>query len=263
MNFTVIIPARYASSRLPGKPLADISGRPMVVHVAERALKSGASDVLIATDHPGIADAAKRHGLTAVMTRADHASGTDRIAEVVRKKRYPADHIVVNVQGDEPLIAPALIRNVARTLDRRADAQISTACCPIHDVREFNNPNMVKVVLDHAGYALYFSRAPIPYARDAFAKGIKALPKNLPAYRHLGIYAYRCGFLQKYARLKPAAIEQFEALEQLRALAHGFRICVAVTRDAPHAGVDTAEDLARVKRVLARGSAFSAGAKKR
>lgn len=252
MKFTVIIPARYASSRLPGKPLADIAGKPMVVHVAERALKSGAADVLIATDHPEIAGAVQRYGLTAIMTRSNHASGTDRIAEVVRKKRYAASHIVVNVQGDEPLIAPALIRDVAKRLGREPDAQIATACCPIHDAQEFSNPNIVKVVLDDAGYALYFSRAPIPFARDAFAKGIKALPKGLPACRHLGIYAYRCGFLLKYARLKPAAIEQFEALEQLRALAHGFRICATVTRHAPHAGVDTAADLARVKRLLSR-----------
>ena len=252
MKFTVVIPARYASSRLPGKPLAEIAGQPMVVHVAQRALKSGATDVLIATDHPEIAAAARRHGFAAVMTRSDHASGTDRIAEVVRRRRYAANHIVVNVQGDEPLIDPALIRQVAVRLAREPGAQIATACCPIHDGREFTNANIVKVVLDDAGFALYFSRAPIPFARDAFARGIKALPRGLPAYRHLGIYAYHCAFLRKYSRLRPATIERFEALEQLRALANGFRICAVVTRKTPHAGVDTPRDLARIRRVIAR-----------
>jgi 3-deoxy-manno-octulosonate cytidylyltransferase (CMP-KDO synthetase) len=253
MNFVVIIPARHASTRLPGKPLADIAGKPMVVRVAERAAKSGAQEVLVATDHAGIAEAVEHHGYTAVMTRADHASGTDRIAEVVAKRRYGAQRIVVNVQGDEPLIAPALIRQVARELARRRDAHIATACCPISGARELASPSIVKVVVDNDGYALYFSRAPIPYARDAFAKGIRALPRGLPAYRHLGIYAYRCAFLRRYTRLKPAPIEAFEALEQLRALAHGFRICVTVTASAPHAGVDTLHDLQRVRKLLKQG----------
>ncbi|MDH5535049.1 MAG: 3-deoxy-manno-octulosonate cytidylyltransferase [Betaproteobacteria bacterium] len=253
MDFVVVIPARHASSRLPGKPLAEIAGRPMVVHVAERAAKSGAQEVLVATDHDDIAEAVTLHGYTAVMTRRDHASGTDRTAEVVARRRYGARRIIVNVQGDEPLIAPALIRRVAHELARHRDADIATACCPIAEAHELASPNIVKVVLDRDGYALYFSRAPIPYARDAFAKGIRSLPLKLPAYRHLGIYAYRCGFLRRYARLAPTAIERFEALEQLRALAHGFRICVAITGKAPHAGVDTARDLARVRRLVGRG----------
>lgn len=250
MDFTVIIPARHGASRLPGKPLALIAGKPMVVHVAERARKSGAREVLVATDHAGIAEAVAQHGFPAVMTRGDHASGTDRVAEVAARRRLRADHVVVNVQGDEPLIDPALIRETAAALGRRHSAEIATACCPIAGARELTNPGIVKVVLDDLGYALYFSRAPIPYARDAFANGVKALPHGLPAYRHLGIYAYRTAFLKRYARLAAAPIERFEALEQLRVLAHGFRICVTITGKAPHAGVDTPADLARVRRLL-------------
>lgn len=250
MHFTVIIPARYASSRFPGKPLADLGGKPMVVRVAERATRSGADEVIVATDHAGIAQAVEAHGHTVVMTRADHATGTDRLAEVVRKRRYGVRHVVVNVQGDEPLIPPALIRQVARSLATHREAAIATACHPLTSASEFANPNVVKVVLDRDGYALYFSRAPIPYARDAFAGGIKRLPAGLPVYRHLGIYAYRCAFLHKFGTLRPASIEKFEALEQLRALAHGYRISVAVTRAAPHPGVDTPADLARVQRTF-------------
>jgi len=252
--FIVVIPARFASSRLPGKPLADIGGKPMVVHVAERAARSGAAEVLVATDHREIAAACARHGFQAVMTRRGHASGTDRIAEVAAKKGYGPNRIVVNVQGDEPLIDPALIRTVAANLLSHRDAQIATACHPIIAAHEIANPNVVKVVLDHAGYALYFSRAPVPYARDAFARGITAAPKQLPIYRHLGIYAYRCGFLRAFTRLKPALIERFEALEQLRALANGYRICVAVTRKVPHSGVDTFHDLEQVRRVISRNT---------
>lgn len=253
MDFTVIIPARYGSSRFPGKPLADIAGKPMVVRVAERAVQSGAREVLVATDHSVIAGAVQRHGHAAVLTRRDHVSGTDRLAEVASKRRFPAHHIVVNVQGDEPLIDPTLIRKVAASLARHRNAHIATACTPIRSAREIADANIVKVVLDEAGYALYFSRAPIPYARDAFAHGIRSIPRGLPVFRHLGIYAYRCGFLRRYARLAPAAIEHFEALEQLRALAHGWRICVAICSKSPHPGVDTRQDLARVRRVLRRG----------
>jgi 3-deoxy-manno-octulosonate cytidylyltransferase (CMP-KDO synthetase) len=245
--FAVIIPARHASTRLPGKMLADIGGKPMVVRVAEQARASGATEVVVATDHADIAQAVARHGFTAVLTREDHPSGTDRIAEVAAQRRYAPDDIVVNVQGDEPLIEPGLIRDVARQLADHADAAIATLCCPIVDAAQFTNPNVVKVVLDGKGYALYFSRAPIPYARDAFAQGIAALPAGLPVYRHLGIYAYRAGFLARYTQLTPAPLEEFEALEQLRALWHGHKISVAVTPAAPHAGVDTAEDLARVR----------------
>ena len=246
MNFTVIIPARYASTRFPGKPLADVAGKPMVVRVAAQAAKSGAREVIVATDHPEIARVVQAHGYAAMLTRADHATGTDRLAEVAAKRRFGARHVVVNVQGDEPLIPPALIRSVAKSLAAHKDAAIATACHPIKTAAEFANPNVVKVVLDNAGYALYFSRAPIPYARDAFAQGIAQLPPKLPAYRHLGIYAYRCEFLIAFRNMHPAAIEQFEALEQLRAMAYGHRICVAITRAAPHPGVDTPEDLTRI-----------------
>jgi 3-deoxy-manno-octulosonate cytidylyltransferase (CMP-KDO synthetase) len=252
MNFTVIIPARYASTRFPGKPLADIAGKPMVVRVAEQAAKSGAREVLVATDHAGIARAVEAHGFEAVMTRVNHATGTDRLAEVARKRGYGARDIVVNVQGDEPLIPPALIRNVAASLAAHRAASIATACHPITSAAEFTNPNVVKVTIDNAGYALYFSRAPIPWARDAFARGVKKLPDGLPAFRHLGIYAYRCGFLAAFGKMRPVPIERFEALEQLRALAHGHRICVAITRKAPHPGVDTPADLQRVQRMLRR-----------
>jgi 3-deoxy-manno-octulosonate cytidylyltransferase (CMP-KDO synthetase) len=248
MIFSVIIPARYASTRFPGKPLAEIAGKPMVVRVAEQAAKSGARDVIIATDHPKIAQAVEAHGFQAMMTLSDHPTGTDRLAEVARKRGYTARHIVVNVQGDEPLIPPALIRDVAASLAAHRAAAVATACHPISSAAEFANPNVVKVVLDNAGYALYFSRAPIPWARDAFANGIRRVPPHMPAYRHLGIYAYRCGFLAAFKKMRPVPIEQFEALEQLRALAYGHRICVAVTKLVPHPGVDTPEDLARIRR---------------
>lgn len=250
MKFTVIIPARYGSSRFPGKPLADVGGKPMVVRVADQARKSGAAEIIIATDHAGIALAAEKAGYQALMTRSDHETGTDRLAEVVAHRRYRPNHIVVNVQGDEPMVAPALIRRVAANLAARPSAAIATACHRITAAADLANTNVVKVVLDHAGFALYFSRAPIPYARDAYAAGIKAVPRGLPVYRHLGLYAYRCAFLNAFKGLKPATIERFEALEQLRALAHGYRISVVVTRTAPHAGVDTPADLERVRKLL-------------
>ncbi|MBI5911764.1 MAG: 3-deoxy-manno-octulosonate cytidylyltransferase [Betaproteobacteria bacterium] len=249
--FLVVIPARYASSRLHGKPLADIAGKPMVVHVAERARASGAKAVWVATDSQNVFDAVSRHGHQAVMTRPDHATGTDRIAEVAQLLGLADNEIVVNVQGDEPLIAPELIRAVALSLTEHGEASVATACHPIADAESLQNPNVVKVVLDRSGHALYFSRAPIPYARDSFAISQSALPPGLPSYRHIGIYAYRAGFLQIYGRLEPAAIERFEALEQLRALWHGHRIAVTVTAHAPEAGVDTDEDLARVRRIYA------------
>lgn len=249
MDFKVVIPARFASTRLPGKPLLDIAGKPMVAHVADRARESGAGEIWVATDHDGIAAAVRAAGYDVCVTSADHASGTDRIAEVVRRNRWADDEIVVNVQGDEPLIAPQLIRDVARALHDHPQAAIATVCHAIHDRATMFNPNVVKVVLDHAGYALYFSRAPIPYARDAFVSP-DAFPDGLPVYRHVGIYAYRAGFLETYQQLAPAAIEQFEALEQLRALWHGYRISVSITDEAPAAGVDTPEDLQRVRALL-------------
>ena len=249
MTFTVVIPARYASTRLPGKPLAMIAGKPMVVRVAERAARSGAANVIIATDDTRIANAVNDYGYQALMTRSDHATGTDRLGEVAAQLKLKADHIVVNVQGDEPLIAPRLIRLVAENLANHRLATIATAACRITDPKEFSNPNVVKVVLDQQDYALYFSRAPIPYPRD------QALPwRKLPAtpvYRHLGIYAYRCRFLKTYTHLAPSAIEHTEALEQLRALAYGYRISVARTT-APHAGVDTPQDLRRVRQWFRR-----------
>ncbi len=247
VHFSVMIPARFASSRLPGKALADIAGKPMIVHVAERARESGALRVCVATDDDGVREAVEQHGFTAVMTRPDHPSGTDRIAEVVAAQGFDPEDIVVNVQGDEPLIEPGLIRAVAGLLSDAPEAAIATACHAIHDAAEMFDPNVVKVVLDHEGYARYFSRAPIPWARDAFARSTSALPAGLPCYRHIGIYAYRARFLSTFPRLVPSPLERFEALEQLRALWHGFAIAVAVRHDAPHPGVDTPEDLERAR----------------
>ncbi len=247
MVFTVLIPARYASTRLPGKPLADIAGKPMVVRVAERARGAGASRVVVATDDERVRAAVAAHGVDVCMTRADHATGTDRLAEAAAALGLADDAIVVNVQGDEPLLEPALIRAMADLLARRPEAAIATACHPIVDAAEAFNPNVVKVVLDARGHALYFSRATIPWARDAFAADRTRLPPDLPLYRHYGLYAYRVAFLRAFPTLTPAPIEHFEALEQLRALWHGFRIVVEVTAGTPAPGVDTPEDLVRVR----------------
>ena len=241
-DFHVVIPARHASTRLPGKPLLLISGKPMVVRVAEQAAKSGARQIWIATDHHAIADAAREHGFKACLTKESHATGTDRIAEVVEQCGWRDDTIVVNVQGDEPLIPPALIRAVAEHLHTHAECAIATACHAIHDDASMRNPNIVKTVLDKNGNALYFSRAPIPYPRDCFAQQ-KPLPEGLPVLRHIGIYAYRASFLRAYGQLAPAAIEHFEALEQLRALYHGYKIGVVTAERAPPGGVDTEQDL--------------------
>ena len=240
MSFHVIIPARYGSSRFPGKPLADIAGRPMVVRVCERALRSGAASVHVATDDERIGAAAQAAGHRFVMTRADHPSGTDRIAEAVRLLGLADDEIVVNVQGDEPLIAPALIAQVASLLEERNDASVSTACHAIHDENALSNPNVVKVVLDARGYALYFSRSQIPYPRQAGGTW----------YRHAGIYAYRTEFVRRYAALAPAPVERSEALEQLRVLWHGYRIAVAVSAIEIPPGVDTPQDLEAVRRMV-------------
>lgn len=253
MGFIAVVPARYASTRFPGKPLADIGGKPMVVRVAERARQSAAEAVVIATDHDDIRRAAAAHGWEVVMTRADHASGTDRLAEVAEKLGLADDKVVVNVQGDEPLIEPAAIDRVAAELISHPDAAIATAAHPLHSPTDFFSADVVKVVCDARGYALYFSRAPIPFARDAFAAlrakplASASLPAGLPALRHIGLYAYRVGFLRRYAGLTPAPIENFEALEQLRALYAGERIRVAILENAPAAGVDTPQDLARVR----------------
>jgi len=245
MAFKVVIPARYASARLPGKPLLDIAGKPMVVRVAERAQKSGASEVVIATDFEKIMQTAQEHNIKAVMTRLDHASGTDRIAEVAEKLGWNDDEIVVNVQGDEPLIEPKLIQEVAEHLANSGAAVMATACHAIHDEASMINPNIVKVVMDASGNALYFSRAPIPYPRDEVHK------QAIQAHRHIGIYAYRVGFLKKYATLAPSDLEKIESLEQLRVLYHGYKIGVAITQNAPANGVDTQEDLDAVRKIFA------------
>jgi len=251
--FTVIIPARYASTRLPGKPLADIGGKPMVVRVALRAQRAGATRVIIATDDQRIKSAAEAHGIAACLTRADHATGTDRLAEAAEIIGLDDDAIVVNVQGDEPLLSTELIRAMAELLDAHPDAAIATACHPIADPAEAFNPNVVKVVLDHRNYALYFSRATIPWAREAFAAGRDRVPEGLPLYRHYGLYAYRVRFLRAFPTLAPAPIERFEVLEQLRAMWHGFRIVVKITAGTPAPGVDTPEDLERVRVLFAAG----------
>ncbi len=247
--FYVVIPARYASSRLPGKPLLEIAGKPMVVCVAERAKESGAKQTIVATDDQRIVDAVTRHGYAAMLTRANHVSGTDRIAEVALHEGWHDDAIVVNVQGDEPLIDISLIVEVAKTLANSKAAVMATACHPIQSKADFLNPNIVKVVLDGQSNALYFSRAPIPYPRDAFASD-EVLPIGIPAYRHVGLYAYRAGFLKQYANIKPAAIEQYECLEQLRVLHQGYKIAVAISENTPASGVDTESDLAYVRSLM-------------
>ena len=239
-QFAVVIPARYASTRFPGKPLADLGGRPMVVRVCERARESGADPVCVATDDLRIADAVRQHGFEARMTRADHASGTDRIAEAAVQMGLADEAIVVNVQGDEPLIAPQLIAKVAAALQANPQASVATACHPIHDAAEFANPNVVKAVLNHRSEALYFSRAGIPHSRLGEAS----------ALRHVGIYAYRVGFLKRYATLAPSPLEQAEQLEQLRVLWHGYRIATVIEEGAIPPGVDTPADLQVVLRLL-------------
>ncbi|MFZ3173889.1 MAG: 3-deoxy-manno-octulosonate cytidylyltransferase [Thiobacillus sp.] len=246
MRFRVVIPARYASSRLPGKPLADIGGRPMVLHVLERALQAGAESVVVATDDARVQQAVAAAGHQALMTSPDHQSGTERLVEVAETLGWDDDTLVVNVQGDEPLIDPMLIREVARQLVLHDDAVMATLAHPIHDHADFINPNVVKVLADEAGYALYFSRAPIPWPRDAFSAQ-QPMPHELGALRHIGLYAYRAGFLRTYASLASSPLERYEMLEQLRVLWHGHRISLGITPIAPAPGVDTPEDLARVR----------------
>jgi 3-deoxy-manno-octulosonate cytidylyltransferase (CMP-KDO synthetase) len=245
MGFVVIIPARLASTRLPNKPLADLGGKPMVVRVAERAQQSGASRIIVATDHADIAAACAAHGVEACMTRPDHPSGTDRIAEVAHTLGLAPDAVVVNLQGDEPLIDPALLAACAARIS--ADVPMATCAHPLSDVADAFNPNVVKVVLDKAGRALYFSRATIPWHRDGFAATREQLPAGYVPLRHIGLYAYSNAFLQRYPQLEPSPLESIEALEQLRVLWHGVPIAVHVTAEAPHAGVDTPADLERVR----------------
>ena len=245
-DFLVVIPARLGSTRLPRKPLADIGGKPMVIRVAERAKQSLAHSVVVATDSPEIQAACDEHRIECLLTSADHPTGTDRIAEVAQLLKLPNSALIVNVQGDEPLIPPELINQVAITLAEHEQCAISTVAVPIRDIAEINNPNVVKVVLNRSGEALYFSRASIPFVRDPQGS------QKTEHLRHLGIYAYRADFLQAYTRLEPAPPEQAEALEQLRALWNGYRIAVHTAPEAPPAGVDTPEDLERVRQILAR-----------
>lgn len=257
MGFTVLIPARLASSRLPDKPLADIAGVPMVVRVAQAARRSGAAQVVVAADAPSIVAACQAHGVQALLTRADHPSGSDRLAEACQLLGLDGDAMVVNVQGDEPLIAPAMVDACAALLQARPDCVMATVAHAIDDVAEFTNPNVVKVVLDAAGRALYFSRAPIGWWRDGFAQGITQLPTTPAPLRHVGLYAYRAGFLRRYPTLAVAPLETLESLEQLRVLWHGERIAVHVSAERPGPGVDTPEDLARVRALFATAGGAS------
>ena len=253
MGFTVLIPARLASSRLPDKPLADIAGTPMVVRVAQAAARSGAARVVVAGDAPAIVAACQAHGVQAVLTRSDHPSGSDRLAEACGLLGLDGDDLVVNVQGDEPLIAPAMVDACASLLRQRPDCVMATVAHAIDDLAEFTNPNVVKVVLDAAGRALYFSRAPIAWWRDGFAQGIHQLPATALPLRHVGLYAYRAGFLRRFPTLTVAPLETLESLEQLRVLWHGERIAVHVSAERPGPGVDTPEDLARVRAIFSAG----------
>lgn len=241
--FTVLIPARYGATRFPGKPLHLLAGRPMIQHVVERARESGARKIVVATDDARIRTVCESFGAEVCMTSDQHRSGTDRLAEVARTLRMAEDEIVVNLQGDEPLMPPQLLTQVAQALHDHRDAAIATLCVPIGNANELHNPNVVKVVTDRFGYALYFSRATIPWARDAFAAQPNAIPDDVRHFRHLGIYAYRAKFLTEFTRLEPAPPELAESLEQLRALWHGHRVHVSVASDVPPPGVDTPEDL--------------------
>jgi 3-deoxy-manno-octulosonate cytidylyltransferase (CMP-KDO synthetase) len=257
MDFSVLIPARLASSRLPNKPLADLAGRPMVVRVAERAALSRARQVVVAADSPSIVQACEQAGVHCVLTDPGHPSGSDRLAQACELLGLGPDEVVVNVQGDEPLIEPSLVDAVAQLLHQRPDCAMATAAHGIDSWADFQNPNVVKVVTDQQGTALYFSRAPIPYGRDFagqpwWQSGNGALPALPAPLRHVGIYAYRVGFLQLFPKLAQAPIEKLESLEQLRALWHGHRIAVHTTAQAPGPGVDTPQDLERVRQLMER-----------
>ena len=251
MAFSVIIPARFGSSRFPGKPLADIAGKPMIQHVYERACKSEAQRVIVATDDERIAEVAEGFGAEVCMTSADHPSGTDRLQEVVHKLGFYADDIVVNVQGDEPLIPPRVINQVAHNLRAVPEASIATLSEPIEELESVLNPNVVKVVADNEGRAMYFSRAPIPWPRDQFAEDSSRMPEGVNFQRHIGIYAYRVKLLNDFVKWSPAPIEETECLEQLRAMWNGARIHVDVADELPPAGVDTPEDLERIRHLFA------------
>ena len=249
MRFTVIIPARYASSRLPRKPLADIAGKPMIQHVWEKAQQAGANRVIIATDHEEIEKVAKAFGAEVCMTSTEHNSGTERLSEVIEKMAIADDEIIVNVQGDEPLIPPVIIQQVAQNLAEN-QVNMATLAVKLETKEELFNPNCVKVVTDQKGMALYFSRATIPFARDHFADCDDAFVASQPYLRHIGIYAYRAKFVNQYIRWQPTVLEKLESLEQLRALWYGEKIHVELAKEAPQVGVDTLEDLERVRAIL-------------
>lgn len=252
LDFSVLIPARLASTRLPNKPLADLAGLPMIVRVAHKALQSGAQRVVVATDHEAIASACDAHGITSLLTRADHPSGSDRLAEACEMLGLAGDDLIVNLQGDEPLMTPSLLAACAALLHQQRDCVMSTVAHAITDPQDWLNPNVVKVVLDAQQRALYFSRASIPFWRDGARD---TPPQSSVAWRHLGLYAYRAGFLRQFPQMPPSPLEQVEALEQLRVLWHGHRIAVHLCDDVPGTGVDTPEDLSRVRALMADGSA--------
>ncbi len=256
LRFKVIIPARYASTRLPGKPLLAIAGKPMIAHVCERAQEAGAEEIIVATDDERIFKTVGALGIKAVMTRTDHQSGTERIAEVADNCGWADNEIIVNLQGDEPLIPPATIQQVALALAGQQQADIATLAARIIDSEEIFNPNAVKVVLNKAGYALYFSRAPIPWEREAFANSGRTPSGAVSYLRHIGLYAYTVDFLKRYCSWEASSLESVEALEQLRILWHGEAILVKIVDQTPQAGVDTQEDLLRVERVLSLNSTF-------
>ncbi|RRZ92840.1 3-deoxy-manno-octulosonate cytidylyltransferase [Erwinia sp. 198] len=247
MSFVAIIPARYASTRLPGKPLVDIHGKPMIVHVMERARESGAERVIVATDNNDVARAVEAAGGEVCMTRADHQSGTERLAEVIEKYRFPDETVIVNVQGDEPMIPPVIIRQVADNL-AKSSVGMATLAVPVESAEEAFNPNAVKVVRDAQGNALYFSRATIPWDRERFAVSQQAIGDHF--LRHIGIYGYRAGFIRRYVSWQTSPLEQIELLEQLRVLWYGEKIHVDVAQAVPGAGVDTPEDLERVRAAM-------------
>ncbi len=251
--FKVVIPARYASTRLPGKPLLDIAGKPMIAHVCDRARQSGAEEVIVATDDERISSTVTDLGVKTIMTRPDHQSGTERIAEVARICGWSGEDIIVNVQGDEPLIPPELIRELAETLANQQEAGIATLAAKIIDHDEVFNPNAVKVVLDKNNYALYFSRAPIPWDRDGFACQPRQVIGKMPHYRHIGMYCYTVDFLNRYCGWQPSVLESVESLEQLRILWYGEKIKVKLVAQTPVAGVDTKEDVERVDKLLRNG----------
>lgn len=249
-KFSVIIPARYESTRFPGKPLRNIAGSPMIQHVYQRAIESGAETVVIATDDERIAETARKFGAQVCMTSSQHTTGTDRIAEAIDQLHLEDSHIVVNLQGDEPLMPPTLIHQVAEDLSINESASVSTLGVPINTARELFTPDIVKVVMDSQGYALYFSRAPIPWDRDAFARSKEHMPGHAIHYRHLGLYAYRCGFLRQYVNWPTVPVEMSEALEQLRILWNGQKIHVTLAEQMPAPSVDTEEDLLQVEAIF-------------